>query len=203
MAILVSKYTPKQKASRQKASLGWRARNPEKVREAAQRPHKKAYAAKWRRNNAEKCAAYTRKWQLANPEKHIQGVLAWQAANPEKVRVIDSRKTAKRRALKQNRLHIGHDTKLETQMIVAAKTLTAKTGIRHDVDHVIPLARGGWHHHDNLQVLDANTNSRKHANPFWRKDYCKTWAEVNPSLWPEQLRGRYNKILTEESNCLS
>jgi 5-methylcytosine-specific restriction endonuclease McrA len=31
------------------------------------------------------------------------------------------------------------------------------------VDHVIPLAKGGWHHPDNLQVISARENVRKGA----------------------------------------
>ncbi len=33
--------------------------------------------------------------------------------------------------------------------------------IQYHVDHIIPLARGGWHHPDNLQVISARDNVRK------------------------------------------
>ncbi len=35
--------------------------------------------------------------------------------------------------------------------------------IQYHVDHVIPLAKGGQHHPDNLQVISANENVRKGA----------------------------------------
>lgn len=35
--------------------------------------------------------------------------------------------------------------------------------IRYHVDHIIPLAKGGWHHPDNLQVISASVNVRKGA----------------------------------------
>jgi len=34
-------------------------------------------------------------------------------------------------------------------------------GHKMHVDHVIPLARGGLHHEDNLQILPAGINMRK------------------------------------------
>jgi len=43
-----------------------------------------------------------------------------------------------------------------------AKELSDKTGIIHHVDHIIPLAEGGIHHPDNLQILTASENLEKH-----------------------------------------
>lgn len=37
------------------------------------------------------------------------------------------------------------------------------TGLTYEVDHIIPLARGGRHHPDNLQLLTASENRRKGA----------------------------------------
>lgn len=38
------------------------------------------------------------------------------------------------------------------------------TGLTYEVDHIIPLARGGKHHPDNLQLLTAAENRAKGAN---------------------------------------
>lgn len=42
-----------------------------------------------------------------------------------------------------------------------AARLTEKTGIRHEVDHIIPVSKGGLHHQDNLQILEWIENRRK------------------------------------------
>lgn len=42
-----------------------------------------------------------------------------------------------------------------------ARELTQATGIKHHVDHIIPLAQGGTHHPDNLQVLTEQENTQK------------------------------------------
>ena len=42
-----------------------------------------------------------------------------------------------------------------------ARKLSIQTGISHHVDHIIPLAQGGTHHPDNLQVLTSTQNTQK------------------------------------------
>jgi 5-methylcytosine-specific restriction endonuclease McrA len=42
-----------------------------------------------------------------------------------------------------------------------AQRLTAETGVPHEVDHIIPLSRGGTHSPDNLQVITAEQNRKK------------------------------------------
>ena len=42
-----------------------------------------------------------------------------------------------------------------------ARELTRNTGIRHHVDHIIPLVAGGTHHPDNLQILTETQNIQK------------------------------------------
>ena len=44
-----------------------------------------------------------------------------------------------------------------------ARKHTDQTGIPHHVDHVKPLAAGGRHHPDNLQILTAEQNLKKGA----------------------------------------
>ena len=39
--------------------------------------------------------------------------------------------------------------------------LTESTGITHEVDHIIPLSRGGLHHPSNLQILTLHENRTK------------------------------------------
>lgn len=43
------------------------------------------------------------------------------------------------------------------------KEMYAKCPPGHEVDHIIPLAKGGLHHEDNLQYLTVSENRRKGA----------------------------------------
>lgn len=47
------------------------------------------------------------------------------------------------------------------EMYLEAKRLTQETGIPHEVDHIIPISRGGKHHEDNMRVVTAAENRRK------------------------------------------
>lgn len=42
-----------------------------------------------------------------------------------------------------------------------ARVISERTGIKHEVDHKIPLSRGGLHHPDNLQILTKAKNRQK------------------------------------------
>lgn len=70
---------------------------------------------------------------------------------------------------------------------------TARTGIQHHVDHIIPITHGGWHHELNMQVIPGWMNSRKKNNPYWlspSKEY-KDWRHVPVYLWPLKLVPAY------------
>jgi 5-methylcytosine-specific restriction endonuclease McrA len=44
-----------------------------------------------------------------------------------------------------------------------AKRLTQITGVKHEVDHIIPVSKGGLHHQNNLQILPWFENRVKGA----------------------------------------
>ena len=44
-----------------------------------------------------------------------------------------------------------------------AALLSKQTGIPHEVDHIIPLSKGGWHHPFNLRVVTRDVNRSKGA----------------------------------------
>jgi hypothetical protein len=75
-----------------------------------------------------------------------------------------------------------------------ADALTKQTGIEHHVDHIIPIKHGGWHHHENLQILPAPVNQSKSSSPFWVSSEYKDFRSVPQSLWPEPLIDFYLAI---------
>lgn len=44
-----------------------------------------------------------------------------------------------------------------------AKSLTMETGVRYEVDHIIPISKGGLHYEYNLRVITMEENRKKGA----------------------------------------
>lgn len=117
---------------------------------------------------------------------------AWAQKHPDRI----NERAAKRRALKKALLHPEHDANLERQMHKLARELTEKTGVKHHVDHIIPIKHGGMHHHLNLQVLPFDVNLSKNSTPFWTSQTYKDFRSVPKYLWPEALVDFYLAIQT-------
>lgn len=131
--------------------------------------------AEWRKNNVEKHRAYTARWKKENPDKRklssarerIKYADKRYAANvrlrekyPARFRAyVRARQAAQ---LRRTPAWANHDAILVVYEL--AERLTKETGVKHDVDHVIPL-RGervsGLHVHSNLQAIPASVNRRK------------------------------------------
>lgn len=92
-------------------------------------------------------------------ERYRKRKREWAAANAAKVRANTVRRRARKLALTP------HLTNEERAKIVGfyaeARAMTELSGEPYHVDHIKPLAKGGLHHPDNLQVLRGVLNLRK------------------------------------------
>jgi len=79
----------------------------------------------------------------------------------EKGKVANSNKSAKRRASVRNQLPKNADLDIIRSIYEECRRLSVETGIPHEVDHIIPIAKGGLHHQDNLQILTMTENRKK------------------------------------------
>lgn len=133
---------------------------------------RRAYQRTWRSNNKDKVAEYNRrrrelrraykqKMRAVNPRLNAEQLKDWFACHPGKRNAYRAAYNARKKALAPP-LTV-EETARVTAFYKEAKLLTHTTGIKHHVDHIKPLAKGGLHHPDNLQVLTAQQNQRKSA----------------------------------------
>lgn len=194
--------TPEQRKIHWESNKKWRKNNPEKWKEVKYRYYKKHISKhrEWtRKGNAKrlkKIAEYGKRWAKNNPEKIRASSLRYREKNKEKIR-------ERYRQTKLRNIGLLHPSRNECKISLiyeAAKIETAKTGIKWEVDHIIPLCLGGWHHELNLQILPRFFNREKSGNPVWKFIAFKDWRDVPKFLWPEALRPKYEALEEEAKN---
>jgi hypothetical protein len=152
--------TEEQRQKRREIQKRYAERNKEKVLAASN---------KWNKENKEKMSeAARRHYQKQRVDSNFRDKQAektreWCAKNPDKVR----EQSARKRAYKLQRLP-SWITKTELDEIACfyrtAQKLSIETGVKHHVDHIIPL-RGkcvsGLHVPWNMQIITAKENMEK------------------------------------------
>ena len=117
----------------------------------------KVSEVKYYKANREKVMARASKWHKANPEKSKANSAKWAKENPGK----HNAKSARRRALK----------KAQTPSWYCHETVTAiyevASEFGYEVDHIVPLSKGGLHSHENLQLLTPAENMSKSDSDCW------------------------------------
>lgn len=157
------KYYQTCRRCRQLQSYAWGKKNQDK---------KNASDKKWRDANPEKL------WWKRNPEEHkiktAKASTEWRIRNPEyhhehylnnKTKYVAAR--AKRRAAQENAtpewLTAIHKAQIQ-EMYDIALAKEIQTGVKHHVDHIVPImgkAVSGMHVPWNLQVITAKENLSK------------------------------------------
>lgn len=139
------RYFEKNREKAIEASKRWNKANSEKIREAARRFYEKKRQDKSYRELA---AQKTREWAKNNPDKVLE-------------------QSARKRASKLKRIPkwlTKEDFDKIKSLYSEAQRVSVSTGIKHHVDHIIPL-RGktisGLHVPSNLRVITALENMEK------------------------------------------
>lgn len=136
--------------------------------------NKKSFA-KWESSNLSQRAARKRNARKLNPDRAREVARLWRLATPQKQKEM-ARKNylrnrhlfiagSKKRKLTQSRnMPFWADSKKIREFYKEAARLTLKTGVKHHVDHIIPLNGkyvSGLHIPQNLQVITAQENLKK------------------------------------------
>ena len=122
----------------------------------------KQYYAKHR----ELRSSAARAWYHANSEHHITVVNKYRERNPERMRAIGRKNASTRRARKLAQFVEVVDPRVVFQRANGLCGICrgpVDPASRWEVDHVMPLVRGGTHSYDNVQLAHRSCNRRKHA----------------------------------------
>lgn len=110
--------------------------------------------ARWRASNQSLRRAYHAKPCFVEKRK------AYKKANPGVMSLADARR---RERVSQGPLGFAEKSAIRA-IYQRRDDLNEWTGLRFEVDHILPLAKGGLHHPNNLQLLKAAENRRKGAS---------------------------------------
>lgn len=149
----------------------WREANPEKVAAARERqaacPKAKERAARWYAENREQRCASMKAYREANREKIDATHKVWVEANRDRVREL-FRMARQRRRARMRGSNGSHTSADLVEILAAQKGRCAYCRVdlrkvKKQVDHIIPLARGGSNARANIQYLCASCNQAKNA----------------------------------------
>lgn len=125
----------------------------------------KLRAKQWKSANRERARENNAAWAEANPEKDRLSKIKWKKANPENACAYTRRRVAKK--LSATPAWADDDVIKEIYELSALRTRL--TGVKHHVDHIVPLISKivcGLHCEQNLRVVTAFENYRKN-NRHW------------------------------------
>jgi 5-methylcytosine-specific restriction endonuclease McrA len=133
------------------------------------RDRHRAAAAAWSAAHPERKRATNAAWYAANPEHVRAYAAAWRAANPERSRAQGQRRRARKRGAPGD----GGYTGAEQAAIKAALYVDQMCPVCHEcdvtdwnLDHIVPLSRGGSHDRSNLLLICAACNKSKGARTY-------------------------------------
>lgn len=175
------------KIRRRLAFERWNAKNPGAAVERARkwteanrersRASRRAAWKKLRKENPVRALALVRsKEAFRSPEKRAAKWAKWYAKNQEHVkksreanRPIHAERQRLRNARRSHATPSWADRDAIRAIYVAAAAITKQQGVRHHVDHIVPLKSRlvcGLHVEHNLQILSASANAKK-SNRVW------------------------------------
>jgi 5-methylcytosine-specific restriction endonuclease McrA len=128
-----------------------------------------AYAAA----NREREAARAREWSKKNPERKRAGTLKWESENPERAKAIRLLIRHRRNSRAKSLPTFAISPKDIRRLLSSPCAVAGCNRTDIQIDHVVPVSRGGSHGIGNFQPLCSSHNQSKGA---------KTWMEFRKYL---------------------
>ena len=152
----------------------WRSRNKERH---------DSYMKKYREDNHELTRIRGKFYRDNNIEKEKIRCKQYKDDNP----IARKLEASRARARKHNAVHPEHDTEFEKVFIETRLRIEKCCGIKHCVNHILPLEKGGYHHHGNLQVLTTSLQKSRRKLLNHRHENMLNWTDL-PKFLIEKMR---------------
>ncbi len=129
----------------------YRARNPEKARNAVR---------KWREANPDKDREASLRWKKQNPDRIREMRASWYARNPDARKLYEGARRARKKG--------GGTTLTKAEWLSKISEFQGRCAYcgvdeKLTVDHVVPLSRGGAHTRTNIAPACLSCNTSKHT----------------------------------------
>jgi hypothetical protein len=98
------------------------------------------------------------RFNINRPNYKKESSARWDKENPDKAAARCGKKDAVRRGAV---VPDNYDNVAATIWYTLARMITKDTGIKHEVDHIVPCREGGLHCASNMQVLTKTDNHLK------------------------------------------
>lgn len=151
------------------AKLAWNERNKERIKEASrawyERNKEAANQARraWAQRNQERQKQTNIAWRELNKDRKLQTTLAWKLNNRERVLLHYRNKGYRRRSRKRGGMSSPAVAAWLARQPKVCHWCGKKCAKGFQIDHYVPLARGGEHVESNLVVSCPPCNMRKSA----------------------------------------
>ena len=151
-----------------KSNKKWRMNNEEHLRDKNKKwyienPERAKYNnEEWIKNNPEKKRESDKLWRDSNPERVHENHKSWNERNPHKKRTYEQNRRA-RKNVSGGKLSTNIVEKLMKLQNGKCPCCKQQLGNDYHLDHIIPLALGGTNTDNNVQLMIAACNMKKHA----------------------------------------
>lgn len=131
-------------------------------------------AKSWRLNNKDRSDQNRKNWRKNNPDRAAMLSKRWRMNNPEKQKVIMFNRNCITRGLRQ---YVKHGLVDRLMKLQDCKCIYCAASLANvfDIDHIMPISRGGDNDESNLQLLCPGCNRSKRDKTHieymeWRKN---------------------------------
>lgn len=167
----IYRSTPEEKEKMSEYAKQYNSKNSERVKARSLRyyynnlPRRKFISKIWRQKNKAYIKIHSKEYRLNN-------------------KALCNTYCHARRARLRASIHPNHSKQIEKIFQELAIRVSACSGIKFNVDHILPLNAGGVHHHLNLQIIPAIINFGKRDNINYRHSLLIHWTELPKFLLP-------------------